>query len=173
MKVKVSDGDLRRAASEGMDAFVKVFVDALRKAIGGELSQDTLPMLGSDQITLLVWDSLHTEMMDGGMIQLIHNGYGPLLWFNPTEKAFRMWSAEEGCGSLKELVKFIKKGRTPFMKRRDDIERDCTDDEFMALYEQMPEFDDYDDFFVSNEEEWTRAVATYIDNHIDNFAEIE
>lgn len=59
------------------------------------------------------------------------------------------------------------------MKRRDDIERDCTDEEFMALYEQMPEFDDYDDFFVSNEEEWTRAVATYIDNHIDNFAEIE
>ena len=37
----------------------------------------------------------------------------------------------------------------------------------------MPEFDDLDDLFVENEEEWTSAIAHYIDEHIENFAEIE
>lgn len=173
MKVSVSDGALRRAATEGMDAFVGVFVDALRQTVGGELTTEALTQLSSNQTTLLVWDTLHTEMMDGGMIQLIHNGYGPLVWFNPTDKAFRLWSEEDGCASLRDLARLVRKSHALFVKRRADIERDCTDDEFMALYERMPEFDDYDDFFVSNEEEWTRAVATYIDNHIGNFAEIE
>ena len=42
----------------------------------------------------------------------------------------------------------------------------------MALYEKFPEFDDYDDLFVENEEEWTAKIAYYIDEHIDNFATI-
>ena len=35
-----------------------------------------------------------------------------------------------------------------------------------------PEFDDLDDTFVENEEEWTGAVAQYIDEHIEQFATI-
>ena len=42
----------------------------------------------------------------------------------------------------------------------------------MALFEQLPEFDDLDDTFVENEEEWTGAVAQYIDEHIEQFATI-
>ena len=48
----------------------------------------------------------------------------------------------------------------------------CYLEEFMALYEKFPEFDDFDDEFVENEEEWTSKVAFYIDDHIDNFAVI-
>jgi hypothetical protein len=53
------------------------------------------------------------------------------------------------------------------------LEAEYSDEEFMALYENVPEFDDYDDCFVENEEEWTYDVAHYIDEHIDNFATIE
>lgn len=42
----------------------------------------------------------------------------------------------------------------------------------MALFERFPRFDDLDDSFVENEEEWTAAVAAYIDNHIERFARI-
>ena len=42
----------------------------------------------------------------------------------------------------------------------------------MALYEQFPAFDDLDDEFVANEEDYTSAVAHYIDDHLDEFAEI-
>ena len=120
IEVKINDAKLQHAAEAGMDEFVKAFVDAIREAIGGELTAETMAQLNSDQITLLAWDILHEEMMDGGM----------------------------------------------------EIERDLTDEEFMALYEKFPEFDDFDDEFVENEEEWTSKVAFYIDDHIDNFCEI-
>ena len=43
----------------------------------------------------------------------------------------------------------------------------------MALFEKYPEFDDFDDMFVENEEEWTAMVAHYVDDNIGLFAEIK
>ena len=73
-EVIVKDARLQQAAMEGMDAFVQVFVDAIREAIGGELTAENMAELNADQITLLAWDMLHEELMDGGFVQLIHNG---------------------------------------------------------------------------------------------------
>lgn len=105
IEVKINDAKLQHAAEAGMDEFVKAFVDAIREAIGGELTAETMAQLNSDQITLLAWDILHEEMMDGGMVQLIHNGYGAFLWKNPTDKAFKNWG-------LTELAKLIKKSHS-------------------------------------------------------------
>ena len=165
-QVKIKDADLRQAAEAGMDEFVQVFVDAIRNAIGGELTAENMPTLNSDQITLLAWDTLHEEMMDGGMIQLIHNGYGGFIFRNPTDKVFRNWG-------IQGLYKLINKAHIFYKKAAQEVEKEMSDEEFMALYEKYPEFDDFDDEFVENEEEWTSAVAFYIDEHIDSFAEIE
>ena len=82
-EVTVSDKKLQEAAAEGMDAFVGVFVDAINNAIGNEITTDTMSQLNSHQITLLAWNVLHEEVMDGGYIQLIHNGYGGFIFRNP------------------------------------------------------------------------------------------
>ncbi len=165
IEVNIKDAMLQQAAEAGMDEFVKVFVDAIHEAIGGELTAANMASLNSDQITLLAWNILHEEMMDGGMIQLIHNGYGAFIWMNPTDKAFRNWG-------LQDLYKLINKSHVLYKNHHEEIEGDMTDEEFMALYERFPEFDDFDDAFVENEEEWTAKVAYYIDEHIGNFANI-
>ena len=82
-EVIVKDEALQKAAMEGMDAFVKVFVDAIYDAIGGQLTAETMGELNSDQVTLLAWDILHEEVMDGGFVQLIHNGYGQFIFKRP------------------------------------------------------------------------------------------
>lgn len=166
IEVKINDTMLQQAAEAGMDEFVGAFVKAIRDAIGGELTAETMGELNSDQITLLAWDILHEEMMDGGMIQLIHNGYGPFIWLNPTDKAFRNWG-------LQDLYRLINKSHALYRLHYEEIEvGEMSDEQFMALYEKFPEFDDYDDLFVENEEEWTAKIAYYIDEHIDNFATI-
>ena len=158
---------LRKAAGEGMDAFVGAFVTAIKEAIGGELTSETMSELNSDQITLLAWDVLHEEVMDGGFVQLIHNGYGTFIFKNPFAKALKqLWG-------MRELSKLIYDAHTLYAKYHQQIERDCTDDEFMAMFEQFPEFDDMDDEFVEKEEEWTEQIARYIDNNIERFAEIK
>ena len=165
-KVIISDGVLRQAASEGMDAFVAAFVKAIKEAIGGELNAQTLGELNSDQITLLAWDILHEEVMDGGFVQLIHNGYGPFIFKNPFAKAVKLWG-------MRELSKLIYDAHTLYVKHHETIEKECSDEEFMALFEQHPDFDDLDDTFVEQEEQWTAQIAQYIDNNIEKFAFIE
>ena len=155
-EVLIKEADLQQAATEGMDAFVQVFVDAILEAIGGELTTEAMAELHSDQITLLAWVTLHEEVMDGGFVQLIHNGYGPFIFKNPFAKAVKQWG-------LRELSKLIYDAHTLWLKYREKIERELTEGEFMALFEQLPEFDDLDDQFVENEEEWMSMIAHYVD----------
>ena len=164
-EVKLKDSRLQQAAVEGMDAFLGVFVDAIREAIGGELTVETMAELNSDQLTLLAWDMLHDEVMDGGFVQLIHNGIGPFIFKNPFAKAVRQWG-------LRDLSKMIYEAHTLWLKYREEIEIDCSEEEFMAMFERFPEFDDMDDLFVENEEAWTEDIAHYVDDHLDRFATI-
>ena len=160
-EVVVKDSRLQQAAGEGMDAFVGVFVDAIRGAIGGELTAESMAELNADQITLLAWDMLHEEVMDGGFVQLIHNGLGEFIFKNPFAKALKLWG-------MRDLSKLIYEAHTLWLKHREEIEKDCSDEEFMALFEQFPEFDDLDDTFVENEEQWmddsTPRVPSLVEN---------
>lgn len=162
-EVIVKDADLQQAAMEGMDAFIGVFTKAIHDAIGGELTAENMGELNSDQITLLSWEILHEELMDGGFVQLIHNGYGPFIFKNPFAKALRQWE-------MRGPSKMIYDAHTLWLKHREEIEKDCSDEEFMALFERFPEFDDLDDLFIENEEEWTEDIAHYIDDNIEKFA---
>ncbi len=165
-EIIVSDAALREAAQNDMDSFVQVFIHALHEAIGGELTAETMSDLNNDQITLLAWDTLHQEVMDGGFVQLIHNGYGPFIFKNPFAKALnKMWG-------MRDLSKMIYDAHSLYVKYGAELEKECTDDEFMALFERYPEFDDLDDIFIENEEQWTEMIANYIDNHLDRFATI-
>ena len=165
-EVIVKDERLQQAATEGMDAFVKVFVDAIREAIGGELTAEMMGELNSDQITLLAWEMLHEEVMDGGFVQLIHNGMGEFIFKNPFAKAVKLWG-------LRDLSKLIYEGHTLWLKYREEIEKDCNEEEFMALFERFPEFDDLDDIFVEYEEAWMEDIAHYIDDNLEKFAVIQ
>ncbi len=166
IEITISDSTLQQAALDGMDAFVGTFVKAIREAIGGELTEESLQLLNADQITLLAWDTLHEEVMDGGFVQLIHNGYGPFIFKNPFAKALnKLWG-------MRQLSKFIYDAHTVYAKYGTEIEKDCNDEEFMALFEKYPEFDDFDDRFIEEEEQWTAEIAHYIDENIEKFATI-
>ena len=162
-QVIVKDSALRKAAGEGMDEFVEVFFTAIKDVVGGELNATTMSELNSDQITLWAYRILRDEVMDGGFVQLIHNGYGPFIFLNPFAKAVKEWGT-------RDLSKMVYSVPSLFRKYRVEVERDCAADEFMELCEKHPEFDDYDDDFVENEERFTAQVAEYIDNNIEKFA---
>ena len=166
IEVAIKDDVLRNAAGEGMDAFVGAFVTAINEAIGGQLTAENMGELNADQITLLAWNTLHEEVMDGGFVQLIHNGYGPFIFKNPLAKALKLWG-------LRDLSKLIYNAHTLYVKYHETIERDCNEEEFMALFEQYPEFDDMDDEFVEQEEAWTEQIARYVDEHIERFVVVK
>lgn len=165
MKIQVKDSALRAAASEGMDAFIQVIVNAAKEYVGGELTAEALSVLPPDHVTLWGYVILRDELCDGGFIQLIHNGYGPFFFLNPFAKAMRLWG-------LKDFSKFLYRARELYEEHHEALEREMTDEEFMALYELYPQFDDLDDEFIANEEETTGLVAHYLDDHLLDFIDI-
>ena len=48
-EIKVKDAQLSKAAMEGMDAFLQVFIDAIREIVGGEPTAETMQDLNADQ----------------------------------------------------------------------------------------------------------------------------
>ena len=165
-QIIVEEAALQEAAEKGMDEFLQVITDAIYQSIGGQLTAETMAELNSDQITLLAYIILRDAVMDGGFVELIHSGYGPFIYLNPFAKAVRNWG-------LRDLYKMISETHRLYGKYHERIEQDCTQEEFDALYEQFPEFDDYDDAFVEHEEEFKSDVAHYVDEHLDDFCKIE
>lgn len=166
MHIKIKEETLRKAAAEGMDAFIEAVVQAMKDGCGGELTAEALQKLTPDQVTLWGWHILHSELMDGGYVQLIHNGYGPFFFDNPFPKAMKLWG-------LRDLSKQLYKARKLYMEHKDKLTQDCSDEDFMALFEQFPEFDGLDDEFVEEEERLTAMVAAYVDDHLYDFVETE
>lgn len=165
MKVVIPDTKLREAASEGMDEFLKVVTDAVKNAAGNTLNIETIQRLTPEQVTLWGYSILHEELMDGGFIQLIYNGYGPFFFDNPFAKVMRLWG-------LSDLAKLIYKAKKLYDERKEDLTKERSDEEFMAMFEENAEFDELDDTFVEEEERFTAQIACYVDEHLDMFADI-
>lgn len=165
-KIVIADADLRKGAEAGMDEFLKVFTDAYIAATGGVINAETMPLLNGMQHTLLGYHFFREEINEGGFIQLIQNGYGPYFFLNPFAKAVRLMGA-------KDFSKLIYAAKNIYDANRADLEKDCTDDEFMAMYEQYEAFDDLEEQFMDMEEEVTEIIARYVDEHLEEFAEIK
>lgn len=165
MEVNIPEIKLQEAAAQGTDTFLKAVHDAILESVGGEVKAETLPLLNGEQTTLLAYFILREEVMDGGFIQLIHNGYGPFIFLNPFAKAMRLWGAHE-------FSKLVYKGRKLFEKHEKALTDECSDEEFMALFEKYPEFDDLDDEFIEMEEEVTDLIAHYVDEHLEQFVQV-
>ncbi len=126
-KIAITDEALRRGAEEGMDGFLKVFIDKYLEVTGGVVNAETMPLLNGYQHSLLGYHFLREEINEGGFVQLIQNGFGPYIFDNPFAKAMRQFGA-------KEFAKLIYSAKKIYDENRADLEKDRDDEEFMAMY---------------------------------------
>jgi hypothetical protein len=164
--ITLTDAQLRQGAEEGMDAFLRVITDRYLQVTGGELNASTMPLLNGMQHSLLGYRFLCDELNEGGFCQLIQNGYGPYIFDNPFAKALRLMGAQK-------LSKIIYAAKKIYDAHRDDLQRERTDEEFMAMYEQYEAFDDLEEEFMDIEELETAHIAEYVDDHLADFIQVE
>lgn len=165
-KIRVKDEALQRGAEAGMDEFLKVFTDKYLEVTGGVINAETMPLLNGYQHSLLGYHFFREEILEGGFIQLIQNGYGPYIFDNPFAKAMRLFGA-------KDFSKLVYDAKKIYDTHREDLEKERTDEEFMAMYEQYEAFDDIEEAYMEMEEMVTAIIAEYVDEHLEQFAEIE
>lgn len=165
MSIKIQEKKLQQAASDDMDAFLAVFTDAYLEATGGQLNEQTMPLLNGMQHSLLAYHFFREEVMQGGFISLIQNGYGSYIFRNPFAKALKTFGAEE-------LSKMVYKAREVYDRHQEELERETSEEEFTAMYEEFEVFDDLEERFFEIEEECTATIARYVDEHLEAFGEV-
>jgi len=163
--IKIDDKTLAKAAKKGMDEFLQVFIDAYLKAIEGKLTAENMDKLNGSQHSLLAWHFFSTEMREGGFVQLFHNWYGSYIFGNPFAKAMKQFGAVE-------LGKLIYKAKEIYDPNKAELERETTEEEFNAMYVDFEVFDDLEELYFDIEEQQTALIAAYVDEHIEDFAEI-
>ncbi|MBR1597061.1 MAG: DMP19 family protein [Phocaeicola sp.] len=166
MPIEIQEDLLKAGAEKGYAAFLKVFTDKYLEVLGGELTAENMSLLNGYQHALLSLRTFTEQMEEGGFIQLIQNGYGPYIFNNPFAKAMRLMGA-------KDFSKLIYDAKAIYDKNKDVLEAEYTDEEFMALYEQYDNLGDLDDEFLDTENRIMGIVATYVDEHITDFAEVK
>ena len=137
-----------------MDDRLQEIREHILARVGGALTAGSMQQLTADEVTLLAYCTLREEVMDGGLVQLIYNGYGPFIFLNPFAKAMRLWG-------LKDFSKLLYEGRKFYEEHGAEIQQEMSDEDFMALFEQFPEADDFDDTFIENEEDITQQVLDH------------
>lgn len=162
MNIQISDEAFQKAAAEGMDAFLKVITDAYLEALGGELTPEGMTLLNGWQHSLLGYRFFQEEVMDGGFCQLIQNGYGPYIFDNPFAKAMRLMG-------MKDFANVLYDAKRIYDANKEDLTRERTEEEFMAMYEDYEAFDELEDWFIEEEERITGMVAYYVDENIEKF----
>ena len=163
--IKIKQSDIIAGAKIGMDEFLQVFTDAYLQKIGGGLNEKTMPLLTGNQHALLSHRFFTDEIREGGFVQLIQNGYGAYIFDNPFAKAMRLFGA-------KELSKLIYKAKEIYDANKTALERETTEEEFMALYVDFEAFDELEELYFEIEEQQTAIIASYVDEHISDFAEV-
>lgn len=163
--IEITEVALQTAAGEGMDEFIQVFTDKYKEVIGGELTAKSMALLTGEQHSLLAYQIFRDEIMVGGFCQLIQNGYGGYIFDNPFAKVMRLWGADE-------FSKLVYKAKKIYDANRADLEKERTEDEFMAMYEPYEAFDELEEEYLDMEEQVTALVARYVDEHLELFAEI-
>ena len=163
--IQISDKILAEAAEKGMDNFLKVFTDAYLNELGGDITAENMQKLNGYQHTLLAFRFFSDEVNEGGFVQLIQNGYGGYIFDNPTAKAFKMMGAAA-------LSKIIYKAKEIYDKHWTELERETTEEEFMAMYEKFEQFDELEEKYMEIEEDQVCLLAQYVDENIDDFAEV-
>ncbi len=163
--IQIKNTELSEAAGKGMDEFLQVFIDAILQKIDGKLTPESMAQLNGSQHTLLAWHFFTTEMREGGFVQLIQNGYGPYIFDNPFAKAMRQF----GCA---ELSKLIYKAKEIYDANKKELTRETNEEEFNAMYVDYEIFDELEERYFDMEEQQTALLAEYVDEHIQDFAEV-
>lgn len=146
-----------KAGTMTAQEFIVALTDCYLECIGGQLTQENMGRLTTDQHTLLAYRWMMEEVMEGGFIQMIQNGYAGYVLEGPFAQVLKKeWG-------MKELAKLIYDVRHEYHVSRERFERDMTDEEFMALYEELEKLNEMgDDFLDEFQEKTTPAVREFV-----------
>lgn len=163
--IQITEQQIADALKKEDIDYINLYTDAYLAEVDNELNAENMQKLNGHQHALLAYKYFWEEINHGGFVQLIQNGYGGYIFDNPTAKALKIFGADG-------TAKLIYKAKEIFDANREELERDTTEEEFNAMFEQFEVFDEIEEHFYKIEKQQTAIIVKFVDENKELFAEI-
>lgn len=138
--------------------------DRYRVILTADPSQQ-LGQLNTEQNILLGFEAWDGQVANGGIIQLIENGYGSFIFETPLSEVLREWG-------LTGTAEIIDRARALYREKKEILEREKTLQEFAKMYQEHPEFEPLDNEYYAIMDAEREQMAAYVVAHAELFAAI-
>lgn len=163
-KFQITQEELDAAWKASPLNYIEAITDAYLNTLDGQLTEYNMDVLTANQHTLLAYRYILDEVMEGGFIQLIQNGYGPYVLDGP----FAMMMKKHW--ELVDFGKFMYEVKKEYHLHKAELEADLNEEQFMALYEQQEKMNELGDEFLDKYQEIvTPSIADYVRKNEEKF----
>ena len=163
-KFQITKEELDAAWNASPLNYIEAITDAYLNTLDGQLTEYNMDVLTANQHTLLAYRYILDEVMEGGFIQLIQNGYGPYVLDGP----FAMMMKKHW--ELVDFGKFMYEVKKEYHLHKAELEADLNEEQFMALYEQQEKMNELGDEFLDKYQEIvTPSIADYVRKNEEKF----
>jgi hypothetical protein len=163
-KFQITQEELDAAWNASPLDYIEAITDAYLNTLDGQLTVYNMDVLTANQHTLLAYRYILDEVMEGGFIQLIQNGYGPYVLDGP----FAMMMKKHW--ELVDFGKFMYEVKKEYHLHKAELEADLNEEQFMALYEQQEKMNELGDEFLDKYQEIvTPSIADYVRKNEEKF----
>lgn len=154
------------AAADGDSEYLAVLQEAYAQQVQPAEPAQKMGSFPTEAAVLILFGILEDQVNNGGFIQLIQNGYGPLLFDSPFAQDLTRW----GAAPLAELTRqaaAIYHAHQPYLERPRALH------EFSALYREFQLFEPLEEQFYALLDHQTGVVRAYVAQHLREFARVE
>lgn len=148
-------------ATDDMTELFELLVEPLHEELYRRQDFDFMDELSEGQQLFLAYDYLRTQVLQGGFLQFVVNGYVGLLPDMPA------WLEHM---EAKDMAIVIDDVLRVYVLNIELLGKETTTQEFAKLYEEMKEFEILDERFNALHEETMAILTSYAVAHMEEFA---
>jgi hypothetical protein len=158
---QVSAEKLKTAQASGnIFEYFDLLTQPLQEELYKRKTFDFLDELSEGQQLLLSYDYVQNQVLQGGFIQLIQNGYIGLLPDMPA------WLTNVGATVMAQLIDDVLK---VYVLNKDTFDKANSIEAFVKLYDELKEFEMIDTQFRETNEATLSLIMAYAENNLDEF----
>ncbi|MBN8669820.1 MAG: DUF4375 domain-containing protein [Chitinophagales bacterium] len=155
---------LEAAKQAGDDnALWDMFIQPLHEELYRRQDFNFLDDLSEGQQLLISYDYVQMQVLQGGFIQLIQNGYIGLL---PTMPG---WLEVVGCHEMAKVIDNVLK---VYVLNREELDKQTSVEEFARLYDEFQEFVTLDEDFHRLHPQVFTTLLQYAIHHTEEFLKL-
>ncbi|MNR15376.1 hypothetical protein D3C85_1319070 [compost metagenome] len=161
-RIKISEKELKNVEND-VQAYLFLFLSKYYQELEVDPTVEYDPDVFGTYGVLVAYNVLHDEILEGGFLGMILNGYGNYIFNDRFAAMLKKWG-------IVQLALNVENAKEVYRKNIMRLEKLILSPDISSLYCEFPEFNALDrDFLIMIEEE-TLKVKKFIQSNLNDFA---